>query len=125
MLTRYVQAVEEVPSSSASSVTPSAATTPAAAKKAASIQELNDEHEPGWTFGVMGGSVALLTTGTDDLWDELVLDSGSVSTACPYAWCSDISVNNEDKTFSNAESPKGGTSRIVGSGRTCCVQSQI
>ena len=34
---------------------------------------------------VMGGSVASVTTGTDDLWDELVLDSGSVSTACPYA----------------------------------------
>ena len=26
-----------------------------------------------------------------------MVDSGSVSTACPYAWCSDISVNNEDK----------------------------
>ena len=77
----YVQAVEEVPSSSASSVAPSAATTPAAAKTAASIQEFNDEQEPGWIFGVMGGSVASVTTGTDDLWDELVLDSGSVSTA--------------------------------------------
>ena len=40
----------------------------------------------GWISGV--------TTGTDDLWDELVLDSGSVSTACPYSWCSDNSVNN-------------------------------
>ena len=72
----YVQAVEEVPSSSASSVAPSAATTPAAAKTAASIQEVNDENEPGWIFGVMGESVASVTTGTDDLWDELVLDSG-------------------------------------------------
>ena len=69
---------------------------PAAAKTAASFQEFNDEQEPGWIFGVMGGSLAPVTTGTDDLWDELVLDSGSVSTACPYAWCSDISVNNED-----------------------------
>ena len=93
----YVQAVEEVPSSSASAVAPSAATTPAAAKTAASIQEINDEHEPGRIFGVMGGSVSSVTTGTDDLWDELVLDSGSVSTACPYAWCSDISVNDGDK----------------------------
>ena len=82
----YVQAVEEVPSSSASSVAPSAATTLAAAKTAASIQEFNDEQEPGWIFGVMGGSVASVTTGTDGLWDELVLDSGSVSTACPYSW---------------------------------------
>ena len=41
--------------------------------------------------------MASVTTGTDNLWDELVLDSGSVSTACPYAWCSDISLNNEDK----------------------------
>ena len=91
--------MEEVPSSSASSVAPSATTTSAAAKTAASIQEFNDEQEPGWIFGVMGGSVASVTTGTDDLWDELVLDSGSVSTACPYAWCSDISVNNEDKVY--------------------------
>ena len=83
-----MQAVEEVPSSSASSVAPSAATTQAVAKTAASIQEFNDEQEPGW-----------ITSGTDDLWDELVQDSGSVSTACPYAWCSDISVNNEDKVY--------------------------
>ena len=69
------------------------------AKTAASIQEFNDEQEPGWIFGVMGGSVASVTTVTDDLWDELVLDSGSVSTACTYAWCSDISVNNEDKVY--------------------------
>ena len=41
--------------------------------------------------------MASVTTGTDNLWDENVLDSGSVSTACPYAWCSDISLNNEDK----------------------------
>ena len=47
----------------------------------------------------MGGSVASVTTGTDDLWDELVLDSGSVSTARPYAWCSDISVNDGDKVY--------------------------
>ena len=91
--------MEEVPSSSASSMALSAATTPAAAKTAASIQDFNDEQEPGWIFGVMGGSVVSVTTGTDDLWDELVLDSGSVSTACPYAWCSDISVNNEDKVY--------------------------
>ena len=94
-----MQAVEEVPSSSARSVTPSAATTLAAAKTTASIQELNDEHEPGWIFSMMGGSVSSVTSGTDDLWDELVLDSGSVSTACPYAWCSDISVNNGDKVY--------------------------
>ena len=79
----YVQAVEEVPSSSASSVAPSAATVPAAAKTAVSFQEINDENEPGRIFGVMGESVASVTTSTDDLWDELVLDSGSVSTACP------------------------------------------
>ena len=77
----------------------SAATTLAAAKTAASIQEFNDEQEPGWIFGVMGGSVASVTTGTDDQWEDLVWDSGSVSTACPYAWCSDISVNNEDKVY--------------------------
>ena len=95
----YVQAVEEVPSSSVSSVAPSAATTLTAVKTAASIQEINDEHEPGWIFGVMGASVSSVTTVTDDLWGELVLDSGSVSTACPYAWCSDISVNNGDKEY--------------------------
>ena len=89
----YVQALEEVPSSSASSVAPSAATTNAAAKTGASTQEINDDNEPGWIFGVLGGSVASVTR------DELVLDSGSVSTACPYAWCSDISVNNEEKVY--------------------------
>ena len=46
-----------------------------AAKTAASIQEINDENEPGWIFGVMGGSVSSVTTGTDDLWDELVVVS--------------------------------------------------
>ena len=95
----YVQAVEEVPSSSVSSVAPSAATTPAAAKTAASIQGTNDENGPGWIFGVMGGSVSSVTTGTDDLWDELVFDSGSVSTACPYARCSDISVHDKEKAY--------------------------
>ena len=45
------------------------------------------------------GVVSSVTNGTDDLWDELVLDSGSVWTACPYAWSSDISVNNEDKVY--------------------------
>ena len=94
-----MQAVEEVPSSSAISVLPSAATTPAAAKTAASIQGINDENGPGWIFGVMDESVASVTTGTDDLWDELVLESGSVSTACPYACCSDIIVNGEEKVY--------------------------
>ena len=89
--------MEEVPSSSASSVAPSAATTPAAAKTAALIQEFDVEQGPGWIFSVMGESVASVTTSVDNLWDELVLGSGSVSTACPYAWCSDISLNNEDK----------------------------
>ena len=68
----FVQAVEEVPRSSASSVAPSAATTPAAAKTAASIQEITDEDRPGWIFGVMDESAASVTTDTDDLWGELV-----------------------------------------------------
>ena len=96
---RYAQAVEEVPSSSASSVAPSTATTPTATKTAASTQEINDENEPGWIFGVTGELVASVTPTTDDLWDELVLDSGPVSTACPYAWCSDISVNDGNKVY--------------------------
>ena len=41
----YLQAMEGVPSSSASSVAPSAATTPAAAKEAASFEEFNDEQD--------------------------------------------------------------------------------
>ena len=60
-----------------------------------------------------------------DLWDELVLDSGSVSTECPYAWCSDISVNNEDKVYLQdipaTQNPvswiKSGASGVVGSRR--------
>ena len=94
-----MQAVEEAPSSSASSVAPSAATTPAAAKTAASIQVINDENEPDWIFGVMGESVASVRVDTADQWDELVLDSGSVSTACPYAWCSDINVNDGGNVY--------------------------
>ena len=43
--------------------------------------------------------MASVTTDIDDLWDELVLDSGSVSTARPYAWCSDISVNDMEKAY--------------------------
>ena len=82
----FVRGVQEVTSSSASSVAPSAATTPAASKTAAAIQEVNDENGPGWNFGMVDGSVASVTTDRDDMWDELVLDSGSVSTACPYAW---------------------------------------
>ena len=58
-----------------------------------------------------------------------MLDSGSVSTACPYAWCSDISVNNEDKVYLQDIQQRRipshgsrGTSRIVGSrkGRVEC-----
>ena len=45
----------------------------------------------------MGASVGPVVSGTENLWDEFVLDSGSVSTACPCAWCSDISVNNKGK----------------------------
>ena len=96
---RYVQAVEEVPSSFTSSVARSSITTFIAAKTEKSIQEFNDDEGSGWIFDVMGGSMPSVTTGTDDLWDELVLDSGSVSTKCTYAWCSGISVNNEDKVF--------------------------
>ena len=91
--------MEEVPSSSASSVAPSAATTPAAAKTSAAIQEFNDEKKPGWIFGMVDGSVASVTTDRDDMWDELVLDSGSVSTACPCAWCSDMSVNDKEQAY--------------------------
>ena len=123
----YAQAVEEVPSSSASSVAPSATTRSAAAKTAASVQEFNDEHEPGGIFGVMGGSVASVTTGRDDLWDELVLDSGSVPTACPYAWCFGHQCGQRRQGVSARHSAtqnsiawiKGGTSRIVVSRRTC------
>ena len=73
----YVQGVEEVPSSSASSVAPSAAATLAAAKAAPAIQKVNDENEPGWICGMVDGSLASVTTDRDDMWDELVLDSGA------------------------------------------------
>ena len=53
---------------------------------------------------------------TDDLWGELVMDSGSVSTACPYAWCSGISVNDKEKVYlqdiQQCRSPSHG-SRVV------------
>ena len=91
--------MEEVLGSSASSVAPSAATTPAAAKTAAALQEFNDENEPSWIFVMVDGSVASVTTDRDDMLDELVLDSGSVSTACPHAWCSDLSVNDKERAY--------------------------
>ena len=72
---------------------------PAAAKTAAAIQEVDDENEPGWIFVMVDGSVASVTTDRDDMWDELVLDSGSVSMACPHAWCSDISVNDKERAY--------------------------
>ena len=87
---------EEVPSSSASSVPPSTVTTTTAAKTTAAIQEVvSGEDEPGWICGMASGSVVAATTDRDDVWDALVLDSGSVSTACPYAWCSDIERQGE------------------------------
>ena len=49
---------------------------------------------------MMGGSVASVTTGADDLWDELLLDSGSVSTGMSMCSVFDISVNNEHKSLS-------------------------
>ena len=44
-------------------------------------------------------SAAAATRDRDDIWDELVLDSGSVSLACPYAWCSDIGVHDKEKAY--------------------------
>ena len=41
---------------------PGAATTPAGAKTAAGVQEVNDENELGWIFGMVDGSVASVTT---------------------------------------------------------------
>ena len=45
------------------------------------------------------GSAAVATTYRDDVWDELVLDSGSVSTACSHAWCSDTGLNDKEKAY--------------------------
>ena len=60
-------------------------------------------------FGVMDESVASVTTSTDDLWDELVLDSGSVSTAMSVCMvfghqCERRREKCTCKTFSSAES---------------------
>ena len=71
-------------------------TTSAASKTAAVIQEV-DEEESGWIFGMVGGSWTAGTFGKDEVWEELVLDSGSVSTACPYSWCADIRVFDKEK----------------------------
>ena len=73
-------------------------TTTTRAKTTAAIQEVVDgEDESGWIFGMASGLVVAATRDRDDIWDELVLDSGSVSTASPYAWCSDIGVNDKEK----------------------------
>ena len=97
---------------------PSAAATPAAAKTAAAIQEVNDENEPGWIFVMVDGSVASVTTDRDDVWDELVLDSGSVSTACPHAWCSDISVNDKEIGYlRDSQQRRTPSARLTSGGR--------
>ena len=75
-----IQGAEEVPTSSASSVAPSTVTTTTAPKTTATIQEVaNGEDESGWIFGMASGSLEAATRDRDDIWDELVLDSGSVS----------------------------------------------
>ena len=48
---------------------------------------------------MVGRSGTAATADRDEAWDELVLDSGSVSTACPYAWCADIRVNDKEKAY--------------------------
>ena len=83
----------EIPSSSATSIAP---TTPAAAKTAALVQDHN-------------------------LWDDLVVDSRSVSAACPYAWCSDISLNNEDKVHLQDIQQR----RIPSHGSNCGVKFDV
>ena len=91
--------MEEAPSSSSSSTARSAVvTTSAAAKTAVVIQEV-DEDESGWIFGVVGRSGTAATADRDEVWDELVLDRGSVSAACPYAWCADVRVNDKEKDY--------------------------
>ena len=90
--------MEEAPSSFLSLIVWSAVVTTSAAKTAAVIQEV-DEDEPGWIFDVVGRSGTAGSTDRDDAWDELVLDSGSVSTACPYAWYADIRVNDKEKAY--------------------------
>ena len=45
---------------------------------------------------MVSGSAVASTRDRDDISDELVLCSGSVSTACPCAWCSDTGVNNKE-----------------------------
>ena len=48
---------------------------------------------------MVSGSAVTATRDRVDIWDELVLDSGSVSTACPYAWCSDNVVNDKEMAY--------------------------
>ena len=86
----FVQGVEELPSSSSGSTARSAGITTAAARTAVVIHEaVNDEDETGWIFGVTSGSA--VATYRDVVWDELVLDSGSVS--------ADVGVNDKEKTY--------------------------
>ena len=73
-------------------------TTSAAAKTALVIQE-DDGDESGWIFGMISGSEVAEVTDRNEVWDELVLDSGSVSNASPYSWCADIRVNDKEKAY--------------------------
>ena len=67
-------------------------------RRPAVIQEV-DEDESGWIFGVVSRSGVAAMTDRDEVWDELVLDGGSVSTASPYAWCADIRMNDKEKAY--------------------------
>ena len=75
-----------------------------------------DESESGWILGMISASGVAAVTDRDEAWDELVLDSGSVSTACPYSWCADIRVNDKEKAYlqdiQQRRSPSHG-SRVV------------
>ena len=91
--------MEEAPSSSSRSTARSAVVTTSAASKTAAVNQEVDEDESGWIFGVFGRSGTAGTTDRDEAWDELVLDSGSVFTGCPYSWCADTRVNDKEKAY--------------------------
>ena len=125
--------MDEAPSAiSSSTVRCAGVTTTVAAKTAAVIQGI-DEDESTWIFGMITGSRVQAVTDRDEGWDELVLDSGSVSTACPYAWCAEIHVDDKEKAYLQDIQQRrisvswitGGTAGDEGSFRKRPVHSQV
>ena len=129
----YVQDVEEVPSSSASSVAPSAATTPAAAENSSIDSRIQcwagtrmDLRRDGWISGISHNWYRQ-SVGWACVEQWISVDSMSVCLVFGHQFeQQEQGASARHSTTQNSIAwMKGGTSWIVGSRRLCWMQSQI